>query len=131
MIAGPRPDVGNGRVSSFDIVTTDVQKSITFYGALFAWEFDGNLQTDRVVQIISNKVSIGTVRASKEMPSAGNGMLYIQVGNILAGCNKAKELGGTVPEGFPFNPPHDRGSIALVADPAGHTIGIYYRTPMP
>lgn len=131
MIAGPRPDVGNGRVSSFDIVTTDMQQSIEFYAALFAWEFGGNPETDRVVQIISNNVSIGTVRASKELPSAGNGMLYIQVGNILTACNKAKQLGGTVPEGFPFNLPNDRGSIALVADPTGHTIGMYSRTPMP
>jgi len=130
MIPGPRPDVGNGRVSSFDIVTTDLQKSKKFYEQLFPWEVVGNTETDRVVQIVSNNVSIGTMRASKDKPSAGNSVVYIQVENIVTACSKAKELDGNVPEGFPFDLPDGRGSIALVVDPTGHTIGMYCRTPV-
>jgi len=70
------------------------------------------------------------MRASKDKPSAGNSVVYIQVENIVTACNEAKELHGNVPEGFPFDLPVGRGSVALIVDPTGHTIGIYCRTPM-
>jgi len=63
--------------------------------------------------------------------SAFNGVVYVQVDDLPASCKKAKELGGIIPPGFPFNLPEERGAIALVSDPAGHPIGMYSRTPLP
>ncbi len=64
------------------------------------------------------------------MRSAFNGVVYVQVDDVQASCTRAKELGGTVAPGFPFNLPNGTGAIALVLDPAGHPIGMYSRTPL-
>jgi hypothetical protein len=45
-------------------------------------------------------------------------------------CARAKELGGTIPPGFPFNLNDDKGAVALVIDPAGHPVGMYSRMPL-
>jgi predicted enzyme related to lactoylglutathione lyase len=58
-------------------------------------------------------------------------VVYVQVADIQASCGRAKELGGTVVEGFPFNLPDRSGAVALVLDPAGHPMGMYSRTPLP
>jgi len=57
-------------------------------------------------------------------------VVYVQVTDIQASCKKAKELGGMIPPGFPFNLPDGIGAIAVVVDPAGHPIGLYSRTPL-
>ncbi|HEV8118291.1 MAG TPA: hypothetical protein VGQ32_07180 [Thermoanaerobaculia bacterium] len=45
--------------------------------------------------------------------------------------SEATELGGKIPPGFPFNLPNGTGAIAFIADPAGHPVGLYSRTPLP
>jgi predicted enzyme related to lactoylglutathione lyase len=52
------------------------------------------------------------------------------VDDIQASTAKAKELGATIPPGFPFNLPGGIGAIALLVDPGGHPIGMYSRTPL-
>jgi hypothetical protein len=49
---------------------------------------------------------------------------------LQASCKKAKELGGTVEAGFPFNLPDGIGAIPVVVDPAGHPLGLYSSTPL-
>jgi predicted enzyme related to lactoylglutathione lyase len=58
-------------------------------------------------------------------------VVYVQVADVRASCAKAKDLGGTVPPGFPFNLPDGAGAVGLAVDPAGHPIGMYSRTPVP
>jgi predicted enzyme related to lactoylglutathione lyase len=58
-------------------------------------------------------------------------VVYVQVTDLPASCQKAKELGGTIPPGFPFDLPDGIGAIALVVDPAGHPVGLYSRTRLP
>jgi len=57
-------------------------------------------------------------------------VVYVQVTDLQASCKKAKELGGTIPPGFPFDLPNGIGAIALVVDPAGHPVGLYSRIPL-
>lgn len=59
------------------------------------------------------------------------GVMYVQVGDMDAQCKRARELGGTVPPGFPFNLPDGRGAVGLLVDPAGHPVGMYSRTALP
>ena len=59
-----------------------------------------------------------------------NGVVYVQVLDIQESCKKAKELGGTLVPGFPFDLPNGTGAIGLVSDPAGHPVGMYSRTPL-
>ena len=127
----PKPDVGPGRVAWFDITTTDMAKSKDFYAQLFGWTYTPVAGTDLAVEIVSGGTGIGTIRRSEGKISGFNGVVYIQVDDIQASCKKAKDLGGTLIPGFPFNLDDGRGAIGLVVDPAGHPIGMYSRTPIP
>jgi uncharacterized protein len=125
------PDVGSGRVAWFDITTTDLSRSKDFYGRLFDWQFTPVEGTDQAAEIVAGGLPIGTLRVADGKISGFNGVVYVQVADIRASCKKAAELGGTIPPGFPFNLPGGRGAVAVVADPAGHPVGLYSRTPLP
>ena len=124
-------DVGPGRVAWFDITTTDLSKSREFYGKLFDWTFTPVQGTDQAVEIVSGGRAIGTIRSADGQIGTFNGVVYIQVKDIQEACKRAKELGGTVAAGFPFNLPSGIGAIGLILDPAGHPLGMYARTPIP
>jgi predicted enzyme related to lactoylglutathione lyase len=124
-------DVGAGRVAWFDITTTDLPKSREFYGKLFGWQFTLVMGSDQAAEIAAGGQAVGTLRVADGKISPFNGVVYVQVTDIRASCAKAKELGGMVPPGFPFNLPDGTGAIAVVADPSGHPVGMYSRTPLP
>ena len=123
-------DVGSGRVAWFDITTTDLAKSKEFYGKLFDWKFNPVQGTNLAVEIVSGGAAIGTIRVAEGQISPSNGVVYVQVLDIQESCKKAKELGGTLVPGFPFDLPNGTGAIGLVSDPAGHPVGMYSRTPL-
>jgi predicted enzyme related to lactoylglutathione lyase len=131
--APQKPDVGTGRVAWFDITTTNLTQSKEFYGSLFGWTFAPvqGAGPDLAVEIVSRGTSIGTLRKAEGAISPYDGVVYIQVDDVQASCKKAAELGGKVVPGFPFNLSDGAGAIGLVADPAGHPIGMYSRTPLP
>lgn len=128
----PKPDVGPGRIAWFDIATTDMTRAKEFYSKLFDWHFTAVAGAgDLAAEIVASGTPIGTLRRAEGKLSPYDGVVYVQVTDMLASCKKAKELGGTIPPGFPFNLQDDRGAIALVVDPAGHPVGLYSRTPLP
>ena len=126
----PPADVGPGRIAWFDITTTNLPRSKDFYGKLFDWQFTPVAGTDQAAEIVAGGTAIGTIRVAEGQITAFNGVVYVQVTDLPASCKKAKELGGTIPPGFPFNLPDGIGAIALVIDPAGHPVGLYSRTPL-
>ena len=126
----PPADVGPGRIAWFDITTTSLPQSKDFYGKLFDWQFTPVQGTDQAAEIVAGGTPIGTLRVADGKITAFNGVVYVQVADLPASCKKAKELGGTIPAGFPFNVPDGIGAIALVVDPAGHPVGLYSRTPL-
>lgn len=126
----PKADVGPGRIAWFDITTTNLAQSREFYGKLFDWKFTALQGTDLAVEIVSRGTAIGTLRRAEGKISPFNGVVYVQVTDIQASCKKAKDLGGTVVPGFPFDLPDGGGAVGLVADPAGHPVGLYSRTPL-
>ena len=129
--ATQKPDVGPGRIAWFDISTTDLSRSKEFYGKLFEWQFTPVQGTDLAAEIVAGGTAIGTLRVAEGKIGTFNGVVYVQVTDIQASCQKATQLGGTVVPGFPFNLDDGRGAIALIVDPAGHPIGMYSRTPLP
>ena len=124
-------DVGAGRVAWFDLTTTNLAKSKGFYSQLFDWKFTPVQGTDQAVEIVAGGTAIGTLRSADGTISQFNGVVYVQVTDLKATCQKAKDLGGTIQPGFPFNLPGGIGAIALVNDPGGHPIGLYSRTLLP
>lgn len=126
----PPADVGPGRIAWFDITTSDLPQAKEFYGKLFGWQFTAVQGTDLAAEIVAGGTPIGTIRVAEGKISGFNGVVYVQVPDIRAGCEKAKELGGTVVPGFPFDLPDGIGAIGLVIDPSGHPVGLYSRTPL-
>lgn len=126
----PPADVGPGHIAWFDITTTSLPRSKEFYGKLFDWQFTPVQGTDQGAEIVAGGTAIGTLRVAEGKISAFNGVVYVQVTDIQASCKKAKELGGMIPAGFPFNLQDGIGAIAVVVDPAGHAVGLYSRTPL-
>jgi uncharacterized protein len=129
---GAKPDVGDGRVAWFDITTTDLAQAKAFYTGLFGWEFTSLKGYENLAaEIVSGGQPIGTLRKAEGKISPYDGVVYIQVKDLPASCAKAKELGGTIVPGFPFNLEDGRGAIGLVVDPSGHPVGMYSRTALP
>ena len=127
----PPADVGPGRIAWFDITTSNLQQAKEFYARLFDWTFAPVQGSDQAVEIVARGEAIGTLRVAEGKIGPFNGVVYVQVTDIQASCEKSKELGGTVPPGFPFNLPDGTGAVALVLDPTGHPVGMYSRTPLP
>jgi hypothetical protein len=123
-------DVGPGRVAWFDITTKDVSRAREFYGKMFDWTFTAVAGTEQAVEINSRGTGIGTIRRADGAISGFNGVVYIQVEDVRAASEKAKALGATVVEGFPFNLANGTGAISLIVDPSGHPVGLYSRTPI-
>jgi predicted enzyme related to lactoylglutathione lyase len=123
-------NVGPGRIAWFDITTTSMPQSREFYGKLFDWRFTALQGTDQAAEIVAGGKGIGTLRVADGAITPFNGVVYVQVADIVASSKKAKELGGTIAPGFPFNLPDGIGAIAVVLDPAGHPVGLYSRKPM-
>jgi predicted enzyme related to lactoylglutathione lyase len=126
----PPADVGPGRIAWFDITTTSLPRSKEFYGKLFDWRFTPVQGTDQAAEIVAGGTAIGTLRVADGTIGAFNGVVYVQVTDIQASCKKARERGGTIPAGFPFNLPDGIGAVAVVVDPAGHPVCLYSRTPI-
>ncbi len=124
-------DVGPGRIAWFDITTTNLAASKEFYGKLFAWTYTPLEGTNLAVEINSAETGIGTLRVAEGKLSPFNGVVYVQVNDLVAVCRKAKELGATIAPGFPFNLSKGRGAIAVALDPSGHPFGMYSKTPLP
>jgi predicted enzyme related to lactoylglutathione lyase len=118
-------DAGLGRIAWFDIATTNLARSKEFYGKLFGWTFKPVTGSDQTVEINTAGARIGTIRVAEGKLSPYNGVVYVQVNDAESSCNKAKELGATVPAGFPFNLPDGSGAVGLALDPSGHPIGLY------
>lgn len=127
----PPADVGAGRVAWFDISTSNLARAREFYASLFDWQFTPVQGTNRAVEVVSGGTPIGTIRTAEGAISAFNGVVYVQVADIQASCQKAKALGATIVPGFPFNLPDGIGAICVVVDPTGHPVGMYSRTPLP
>jgi predicted enzyme related to lactoylglutathione lyase len=127
---GPKPDVGPGRIVWFDLTTTNLAVAREFYGKLFDWQFTPLKGTDQAVEIVSRGTAIGTLRVAEGKINAFNGVVYVQVTDVVASSRQVKDLGGTVVPGFPFNLPDGRGAISLFLDPSGHPVGLYSRSPL-
>lgn len=113
--------MGEQRVIHFEVVGRDGPALQQFYSRLFGWEFDtsnpgGYGMTDHE----KTGVVIG-VGATPD-GSAGHVTGYVTVPDVDAALARAAELGGTVV--MPKFSPGGGATLALLADPEGHVIGL-------
>ena len=112
-----------------DLMTTDVQKSLAFYTALFGWErksFDMG-EFGSYDMLYAGEVGLGgmvPLGAGDNVPSHWIG--YISVDDVDAACAKIGELGGKTRV-----PPTDIpnvGRFAVVEDPQGAVFSPFHST---
>lgn len=121
------PKTPLGRFCWFDLMTTDLGAAPAFYGQVAGWttgEFDGSSKP--YTMWMNGDVPIGGfMQLPDEAVQAGappHWLAYVSTPDVKATSAKAKELGGQVL--MEMEVP-SVGSIALIQDPQGATIGIF------
>jgi uncharacterized protein len=109
------------RVIHFEVVGRDGATLQRFYGDLFGWSFDTNNPGGYGISSAEQTgVAVGV--GSTPDGSAGHVTGYVAVPDIDAALARATELGGRVIQ--PKFSPGPGATIALMADPEGHVVGL-------
>jgi uncharacterized protein len=113
--------MGDQRVIHFEVVGRDGAALQSFYSELFGWKFDtSNPGGYGMSSPEQTGVAVG-IGATPD-GSAGHVTGYVAVPDIDAALARAAELGGRVIQ--PKFSPGPNATIALVADPEGHVVGL-------
>ena len=115
-----------GKLTWFDLVTSDVAAAKQFYGTVFGWTFFDSLEKQRQYTTISNgNDRIGGIfhplSPAKAGPTA-RWLTFISVPDAEAAARFAKSNGGQVLSG-PTSVPA-RGTHVVIRDPEGALIGV-------
>ncbi|MGB7342011.1 MAG: VOC family protein [Phototrophicaceae bacterium] len=105
-----------------ELMTTDPQKAMDFYGALLGWTFQKMDEQDYYVILNNGRMNGGIFPLAGEMANMPPAwMVYYNVADLKASVEKVKSNGGSVHVEGNAN---GVGDFALVADPAGSTFYI-------
>jgi hypothetical protein len=107
-------------VVHFEVIGKDARKLQDFYGKLFDWKIDANNPMNYGI-IDANDAGIGGGVASGQ-GSQDHVTFYVEVDDLQATLDKAGGMGGRTvqpPMDVPGGP-----TIAMMADPEGHLIGL-------
>ncbi|MFF8970927.1 VOC family protein [Streptomyces sp. NPDC014995] len=114
----------NGAPNWIDVGTTDIGRASTFYGALFGWRFEsagpdaggyGFFQLD-------GRIAAGGMQTTPEQ-GPPSWTVYFRSPDAEATCKAAEQAHGRVL--FPPMEVMGRGTMALLADPAGAPFGLW------
>jgi hypothetical protein len=123
----------HGAFSWNELMTTDPQAALAFYGKLFGWTSDRMEMPEGVYHVVKvNGTGVGGIMSMPKEAAAG-GMpptwgTYVTVDDVDAVAKSAASLGGKVvhgPEDIP-----GVGRFAVILDPQGAPINVItYRMP--
>jgi predicted enzyme related to lactoylglutathione lyase len=115
------PTLGNGKICYLEIPAIDVDRSVSFYKAVFGWNIrqrgDGHLAFDDAV----NEVS-GTWVTGRKASTAPGLLIYIMVDRVAAAIDAVVANGGKIVQRIGMDAPE---ITARFSDPAGNVIGLY------
>ena len=123
---GSVPDISDeteatmpGDVNYFEIGSPDAPAAQAFYGGLFGWTFGEPSMPARYSMIQDDK---GGLWDTSAMGGTSWAIFYVQVDDVQAALDRARELGATVAV-----PLVDNGQIkfAHLLDPQGNRFGIW------
>jgi predicted enzyme related to lactoylglutathione lyase len=128
-----------GRFVWYELLTPDTDASVAFYGDVVGWKtqaFEGGGSSGYKMWIASQG-PLGGVMSSKKakehapepqkVASPPHWMAHVQVENVDATVERAKELGGSIcygPEDIP-----NVGRFAVIGDPQGATLSVFKPNP--
>lgn len=116
-----QPTLGNGKVCYIEIPSLDINRSATFYKAVFGWQSrqrsDGSIAFDDGVGEVS-----GTWVLSRKAATEPGLLIYVMMDSVAATCEAVIANGGKLVQ--PIG--GDAGEItARFTDPAGNVLGLY------
>jgi predicted enzyme related to lactoylglutathione lyase len=106
-----------------DLMTPDPEAAMKFYTGLFGWTLvpgEGGYQ-----HLKNGEAFIGGIQSADQMPPGAppHWMTYIQVADIQASTDKARELGATICVG-PMSV-GNAGSMTVLSDPQGAFLALF------
>jgi predicted enzyme related to lactoylglutathione lyase len=107
-----------------ELNTTDVAKAKAFYGKLFNWQLEDVAMEKGPYTMI--QVGEGTGGGILKHPMPGEPsvwLAYVQVDDIAAATQKAKSLGAKIVKDV--TEIRDYGSLSIITDPTGATLGLW------
>lgn len=110
----------------FEIISKDPARARDFYTALFDWTAAAPPELGGYTLVSSggeHDVGGGIGQADPDGLPPGI-LVYVRVDDLAASLAKAEELGGSTLLG-PTPLPADNGTIAVLADPDGHAVGLW------
>ncbi len=121
MTTAKQPTYGNGKICYIEMAATDVDRSATFYKAVFGWNIrkrgDGAIAFDDGVGEVSGSWVKGRT------PATSPGLLvYIMVDDMEKTIEAVIANGGTIVQPVGMDAPE---ITARFSDPAGNIIGLY------
>lgn len=111
-------------ICHWELQTIDPRKAISFYQALFGWKLNFEKEMNYVM-IDTGTPPGGGINVVKKIEPSGI-ILYVQVEDIDAALNKAKDLGGAIV--VPKKPIPHVGHFGILQDTEGNQIGVF--TPL-
>jgi uncharacterized protein len=109
------------KVIHVEVVGRDASRLQKFFSELFGWKLDTNNPGGYGIQPGGESGPAVGIGASPD-GGAGHVTFYVAVPDIDAALEKATRLGGKVV--MPKMQPGPNATIALVADPEGHVVGL-------
>jgi predicted enzyme related to lactoylglutathione lyase len=113
--------MGDQKVIHFEVVGRDGAALQRFYSDLFEWKLDTN-NPGGYGMSSPDQTGVAVGVGATPDGSAGHVTGYVAVADIDATLAKATELGGRVIA--PKFSPGPNATLALLADPEGHVIGL-------
>ena len=98
-----------------DLVTQDVERAKSFYGALFGWTFAAD--DDRYTRVLRDGTAIAGIVSAADPKRRSEWVGNLSVTDVDRAAALVREHGGVV-ERKPVDAP-DRGRLAVVSDPEG------------
>lgn len=116
----PPGEGSSGKVTWFEIGTTDPGRARAFYGGLFGWEIQGD---ERVYLMVSADGGIPGGIIPTPQGVAPYAAFCVEVPDVDAAVSNAVKLGATLQIGAEDNPQGVRS--AYLQDPDGSTFSVY------
>ncbi|MBV8372086.1 MAG: VOC family protein [Candidatus Eremiobacteraeota bacterium] len=107
-----------------ELVTQDLARSKSFYGALFDWDLEEAEGGYTMVRVGEHGYGVGGGMLTAPHPDIPpHWMPYVGVADLKAATEKAKSLGATVIKDI--TPIEGYGAFSIIKDPAGAVLGLY------
>jgi hypothetical protein len=119
------PTFGNGKICYIEIPAIDIQRSASFYKAVFGWQVrtrgDGSVAFDDGVGEVS-----GTWVRGRKPATEPTLLVHIMVDNAAATIDAVLANGGKLVQPIGKDTPE---ITAKFSDPAGNILGLYQHAP--